>query len=98
MDDGWGGYIIEDLSAEVVHRDPTIRYPLKDYHSIWLRDGKPDMKLPIRKSEIRSGTYLQHLNKYLLNDHDTSAHPDTNSHLALGWVSLPLENVSLAEV
>ena len=53
--------------------------------TLWLRDSEPTMRLPLRFEEISCGQYLPFMDRFLLNDGDSSETPQTNSHLSNSW-------------
>jgi len=87
LDGGRGGFLVRDLAPgdtlakqweRRVHEDEGIP-------TIWIRQGKAPIPLPIRYDEIGSGEFVAFLDKYLLNDSDTAMTSRTNSHLNLVW-------------
>jgi len=87
LDHGRGGYLVRDLKPGDTLEALNARDRVTDegWPTTWVRAGKPDVSLPMRYDEIDSGVYVDFLNKYLLNDYDTSVTSFTNSHLNSIW-------------
>lgn len=87
LDGGRGGVLVRGLAPGDTYMKQWERLSQKDegYPTVWVRAGKPPTPLPIRHDEITSGKYIAFLDKYLLNDSDTSGSSDTNSHLRGDW-------------
>jgi hypothetical protein len=87
LDNGRGGYLVRYLAPGDTYMRQWDRLIKNDegYPTVWVREGKPDMPLPLRFDEISSGEYVAFLDKYLLNNYDTKANSNTDSHKNLVW-------------
>jgi hypothetical protein len=87
LEHGRGGYLVKGLAAGDTYARQAERAINEDepLPTIWVRPGHSAMTLPVRYDEIGSTEYVGFLDKYLLNDYDTSATPWTNREMRGGW-------------
>jgi hypothetical protein len=93
LDGGRGGYLVRALAPGETYADQWEKLVKDDegYPTVWKRDGKPDMKVPVRFDEVDSGEYVAFLDKYQLNDYDTALSSSTSSRIAVTVWKRPYE-------
>ena len=85
LNDGWDGFLINYLEPGDTYRKQFERIDKtgEGYPTMWIRPGQPPLPLSVRYDEIFSPVYLKYLDKFLLNNGDTSMSSSTNSNIAV---------------